>query len=126
MKRSPVKRKRVVTPMKRCDALAAAINRERAGYTCEGREGHRCSMRLQWAHVQSRSYHWIRHMESNALLLCSGEHLYFTNHPLEWIDFVGEEQWLALKHEAMLGLGLKIDWRDREAHLRARLEELSG
>lgn len=110
------------TPMKRCDDLARAINRYKVD--CEGRPGHVCKGHLQWAHIQPRTYTGIRHDEDNALLLCLGEHVYFTHRPLEFIEFVGEERWLDLKRRALAAQGQKIDWKAREAALRTRLGEL--
>lgn len=42
---------------------------------------------LQWAHVHSRRYLAIRWDRDNSMALCRGDHMYFTNRPLEW------EQW---------------------------------
>lgn len=108
--------------MQRCDDLARKIVLARG--RCEGREGHQCKGALQWAHVISRSYHWIRHLEENALCLCQSEHVYFTHRPLEWIDFVGEDLWLALKHEAREHQGERIDWAAREKLLTLRARGL--
>lgn len=122
-KPGPKPRKR--PPMQRCDALARAIVLARGVCEAKGTRWHPvCRGPLQWAHIQSRRYHWVRHLEENAMCLCAGAHMYFTHRPLAWIDFVGEARWLALKHLIDEHSGEKIDWKAREKMLLLRARAL--
>jgi hypothetical protein len=60
---------------------------------------------LQCAHIVSRRYKQVRWNFNNALCLCSGCHVYFTHHPLEWeiwvIDQIGESTYKELKEKAL-------------------------
>ena len=92
---------------KKCDKLFSEIIRKRG--KCEA-----CGSteNLQCAHIHSRRYRNIRWNISNAICLCRGHHFYYTNHPLEWEQFIyeirGREVWEDLKKEALLA-PLKID-----------------
>ncbi len=44
---------------------------------------------LQCAHIVSRRYSATRVDLENALCLCAKCHRYFTDHPIEWAQFVG-------------------------------------
>ncbi len=71
--------------MKRADAAFGQHVRSRG--VCESdRDSH--TGVLQCTHIISRSYKVIRTDERNALSMCSGCHLYFTNRPLEWREFI--------------------------------------
>ena len=67
---------------------------------------HRCNSeyRIQCAHIISRTYYTVRWSLDNAIPLCSGCHVFFTYHPLEWEEYIigkfGEEHWLDLKKRA--------------------------
>lgn len=124
-RKAPIRRAKPKPPMKRCDDMARLINAQRAKFRCEGRPGHVCKGSLQWAHIIGREAHWIRHDEDNALLLCAAEHFYFTQRHVEWVLYIGDERYIDLVHRASAGLHAKIDWKAREAGLRARIEELA-
>ncbi len=67
---------------------------------------------LQCAHIISRSYKTTRTDERNALCLCQGCHLYYTNHPLEWRRLIDDKTpglWDQLVEKA-LGYE-KVDWK---------------
>lgn len=68
---------------------------------------------LQCSHIVSRSYHATRWDLDNAQCLCSGCHIYFTHHPIEFEKFVvsciGVEAYLDLKKRA-LNYATKIDY----------------
>ena len=53
---------------------------------------HRCksNYRLQCAHIISRRYQQVRWEVRNAVCLCSGCHMYFTYHPLEWELYINK------------------------------------
>ena|SRR3990167_5124624 len=69
---------------------------------------------LQCAHIFSRTYYTIRWNELNAVCLCSGCHVFFTYHPIEWENFikskVGEERYNWLRVEAQTYK--KIDYQE--------------
>src|SRR4029079_18440964 len=55
--------------------------------------GFSCGGNLQCAHVVSRTYRatrWRTDDPPGAVPLCGAHHVWFTHHPLEWIDFMGE------------------------------------
>jgi hypothetical protein len=43
---------------------------------------------LQCAHIIIRSYHAIRFEPMNAVALCAGHHVYFTERPVHWEEWV--------------------------------------
>ena len=45
---------------------------------------------LQCAHIHSRSYSATRYDLDNAITLCRSCHMYFTQRPLEWREFVDD------------------------------------
>ena len=56
---------------------------------------------LQCAHILTRGYKQIACNLDNTLCLCKGHHMYFTDRPIEWHDFViymiGEEKFANLR-----------------------------
>lgn len=68
---------------------------------------------LQCAHIISRSYSRIRVDFRNAVCLCQGCHMFFTNRPLEWEEWVtariGIGSFRALRQIARTGPD--IDWK---------------
>ena len=64
-----------------------------------------CSGSLQWCHIHSRSYHAIRHLDRNAMIMCAAHHAYYTFHPLEWETFCRDRgvPWDSLRLEALHG-----------------------
>lgn len=71
---------------------------------------------LQCAHIISRSYKATRTDERNALCLCQGCHLYYTNHPLEWRVFIDATRpglWDELSAKALAYE--KVDWKSEAA-----------
>lgn len=84
--------KKRMNQTKLADTLYSKIIRAQ-GY-CAG-EGVRfeCSQSLQCAHVVSRTYRAVRWRTDDppgAVPLCGAHHVFYTHHPLEWIDFMGE------------------------------------
>ena len=59
---------------------------------------------IQCAHIVSRRYRNTRWEEANAIPLCAADHKFFTEHPLEWDDWVealiGVEAYEELKRKA--------------------------
>ena len=71
--------------MARADDAFGIVVRS-VGYCESDRPEHKGN--LQCAHLISRSYKVIRTDQRNALCLCAGCHMYYTNHPLEWRQFI--------------------------------------
>lgn len=85
--RDPARSARRAT-VKELDALARAIAVDRAGGTCD-----RCQRgeNIQWAHVYTRRYRWLRWDPDNSMILCSGCHLWWHQHPADAISWWEEE-----------------------------------
>lgn len=106
----PKAKKRKRDYSKQADKLCGAIVRARgvceAGYDHDGPS--KCSGPLQWAHGFSRSYRAVRWDLGNGFCLCAGHHFYFTNHPLEWDDWLrekwGDEGYTEMRCHALRGL----------------------
>lgn len=62
------------------------------GY-CElaGKDTIHCGGGLQCAHIETRGAHGIRWNELNAVCLCAGHHVYYTNNPNAWDKIVVQE-----------------------------------
>jgi len=73
---------------------------------------------LQCAHIVSRDYSATRLDPGNAMALCRSCHMYFTQRPLEWEEFVigymGEDDYYRLKVRALAGARRShpINWED--------------
>ncbi len=61
-----------------------------------------CNGYLQCAHVVSRRYRATRWVKENAVALCAAHHLYWTHHPLEWMDVMGS-RFEEMRHLALNG-----------------------
>jgi len=96
---------------KKADKLAGIACRER-GY-CESQswvkshaiKNHRCSNRLEWAHIKSRGIRSIRWDEKNCVCLCNTCHRYFTQNPDEWkrfIDWLDPDRWDYLNEQMQM------------------------
>jgi len=70
----------------KADKLASQYYRAQTPY-CEmaGLDEHQCAGVLNWAHIIGRANLRLRYEPYNHLILCAGEHLFFTHHPLDWI-----------------------------------------
>jgi len=59
---------------------------------------------LQWAHVYSRRYKWLRWDLDNSMILCAGHHLEWHERPLEaaewWEKELGPERYRSLVQRA--------------------------
>jgi hypothetical protein len=74
------------------DRLAREFVLERDGYQCFF--CHRTPWTtnyLEWAHIITRGARHLRWDPDNAVILCHGDHAYFTDHPREWRRFVAEK-----------------------------------
>jgi hypothetical protein len=49
-------------------------------------DGVECNGPLQWAHIIGRANHRLRWNTQNALCLCAGHHVWYTNHPWDWYE----------------------------------------
>ncbi len=95
--------------MKRADTAFGAHVRARG--VCESDRISHTGV-LQSTHIISRSYKVIRTDERNALSMCSGCHLYYTNRPLEWREFIDRTYpglWDELTELALSYV--KVDWK---------------
>lgn len=54
----------------------------------QGKDNVRCGGVLQCAHIETRGAHAIRWNMNNALCICAGHHVYYTNHPSLWDEIV--------------------------------------
>lgn len=85
---------------------------------------------LQCAHVISRGYMGTRYDFKNAICLCSGCHVWFTHHELEWEDWVAENLGatyrddLKQKAYAFTNSGNTIDYEALIVILTAKVEQL--
>lgn len=69
---------------KKADDLARAMVRSRGVCELRGKDRVKCNGVLQWAHIVGRGNHRLRWETWNALCLCAGHHVYYTNHPDKW------------------------------------------
>ena len=78
--------KKIKYDKKKADILFSLLIRE-AGqcFKCTN------TYRLQCAHIITRGYFGTRWDIQNAVCLCSGCHVFFTYHPIEWEDFTDEK-----------------------------------
>lgn len=70
----------------RCDRMAAAIVKLRAGGKCEG-----CGIEgqpLDWAHGWARRHHSLRWETRAAFALCRPCHANYTTRPLQWAAYL--------------------------------------
>lgn len=109
--------------MRRCDTLFGQIIRLPGRcYICGSTEV------IQCAHGFSRSYRATRWDERNAWCLCRRHHMYFTQKPLEWDDWMRSEMGEALYAEVrtLATTGRNPDYSETLARLQARLAAAEG
>lgn len=86
----------------KCDILFALIVKIKAGWRC-AETGTRNN--LQCAHIVSRTYRNTRWDFNNAICLKSGRHVWYTNHPIEWKQYInklkGEGYYEAMEKKAL-------------------------
>jgi hypothetical protein len=75
---------------KRADDLFSKLIRDRASGCLATGFRFDCSGVLQCAHIVSRSYRATRWSldPDGAVALCAAHHVWFTHHPLEWVDWL--------------------------------------
>jgi hypothetical protein len=120
VKKKPAKRARR-NYSAQADRLCGALVRARGECEAEGEH----TGPLQWAHGFSRSYRAVRWDLRNGFCLCSGHHFFFTNHPLEWDNWL-HEKWGTVQYLRMRGLavgGLKPDLPSLVESLKALTKE---
>lgn len=81
-------------------------------------------IQLQCAHIISRKYANTRTLFNNAFCLCAGCHRHFTDHPLEFAEYVSRTQ-LGDRHDRVRQVAYsmqKVNWSDRLT----ALKELKG
>lgn len=107
----------------KCDILAGRICKLKAKNRCLN-----CKSTYipNWAHIVSRGYLSTRWDEDNCFCLCQKCHMYFTNHPVEWENFVikqiGIEKYDELKQRAISYK--KVNFFEVHANLKIRLAQL--
>lgn len=117
---APKKRKRNYSAQ--ADKLCGAIVRARG--VCEAEGEHNGP--LQWAHGFSRSYRAVRWDLRNGFALCAGHHFWFTNHPIEWDNWLqakwGPDLYIVMRRLAVNAGGVKPDFPSLIAFLKEQLE----
>ncbi len=105
----------------KADRLFSLIVRARGACQACGK-----TTNLQCAHIISRRYSQTRCVEDNAFCLCAGCHMRFTDHPVEFGDFVRAwgTPYEALQTQAQLGS--KVDWNVIAGLLEVRWKELAS
>lgn len=104
-KRTSKHRKSRLALRRECDRRFAFHVKQRDAWICRA-----CGnfTRIQCAHIVSRRYHATRWTLGNAVALCSGCHVRFTNDPLAWDAWVDErigvDAYLELKRIARQGV----------------------
>jgi hypothetical protein len=86
----------------KADTLFSRSVRGKLGGRCYA-EGQmfECKGYIQCCHIISRRYRAVRWIEENAEPMCAAHHLWYTHHPLEWQDFIGEDRWEDLRYRAL-------------------------
>ena len=81
---------------KKCDTLFSLQVRSLGYCELRARDNIHCGGVLQCAHIIGRSAHSIRWNKKNALCICEGHHVWYTNNPNAWREIVLElfpEKW---------------------------------
>ena len=89
--------------IKKADKLFSLKIREMGVCELQGKDNVRCGGVLQCAHIVGRGRHVIRWNENNALCLCAGHHVYYTNNPEKWYEVISvsfPKKW-KISHELM-------------------------
>ncbi len=102
------RRKSRLALRRECDKRFAVAVKARDGWQCRACGRGQNQGQIQCAHICSRRYHATRWMMGNAMALCSGCHVRFTNDPIAWDDFVieriGEAGYMELRRLARQGV----------------------
>lgn len=80
----------------KADALFSLLIRKVGYCQLAGKDKIRCGGNLQCMHKYTRGAWSIRWDPANALCGCAGHHVYYTNHPEEWREFLEahySEEW---------------------------------
>ena len=73
---------------RKCDMLFSRLVRSMGFCHFEGKDKVRCTPNLQCMHIIGRSNLRLRWDMMNCLSGCSGHHMYYTHHPLEFIETI--------------------------------------
>jgi hypothetical protein len=76
---------------KKCDKMFSLLIRSKGYCELRGKDGISCGGVLQCAHIYTRGKHAIRWNPLNAVCLCAGHHVYYTNNPKKW-DLIVEKE----------------------------------
>ena len=83
------KHKKVKYSKKEADTLFSLIIRSRGVCQAKGLDQIQCAGYHQCCHIVGRGCYNLRYDEKNALCMCAGHHIFYTNHPWEWShDFI--------------------------------------
>jgi len=85
-KRSPLKIKK-----DKADKLFSAYIRRKGECELAGKDNITCGGNLQCAHIETRGAHAIRWDVDNALCICAGHHVWYTNNPSAWDKIIARE-----------------------------------
>ena len=91
MKFPKVKKIKKSTLRNKADSLFSKHIRSLGLCKLRGRDKIRCSQVLQCMHIITRGNTTLRYNPLNAVCGCSGHHVYYTNHPDEWVMLVQRE-----------------------------------
>ncbi|MBX4188377.1 MAG: hypothetical protein KW793_04585 [Candidatus Doudnabacteria bacterium] len=72
----------------KADKLVSQKVREIGRCELEGKDHITCTGQLQTMHIVGRSNYRLRWDGQNLLCGCSGHHMYYTNHPWDWNEFI--------------------------------------
>lgn len=104
----------------KADRLFSLIIRSRGACEACGR-----TENLQCAHIVSRRFSHTRCDEDNAFCLCARCHMHFTDHPVEFAEFVldqiGAKYALIYRRSQQTG---KVNWNETAARLSERWKEI--
>lgn len=82
------------------DRVFSLLVRELAGHRCQACGDPAGQVKLECAHVVGRRYRATRWLLDNARCLCHACHRFFTEHPLQWVQFIGMEEYQRLDARA--------------------------
>ena len=103
---------------KKLDVIFSKLVRERANYTCQAccvNKRHEPGT-LDCAHIMSRRSVSLRWHPKNAVALCRGCHMFYTDHPFDWNDWCIDNLGSDLVSELRIIANKPVKWtkRDRE------------
>lgn len=74
----------------KADKLFSLLIRKQGRCAIEGLDTVACNGNHQCMHIIGRANFRLRWDPANALEGCAGHHMYYTNHPWEWVELIRE------------------------------------